>query len=58
MSANPLMLTPRHDLARNLETYVEEVNRCSFVRDSGRPYFVNQRHGPDGVPIRFIDRNG
>lgn len=58
MSGNPLMVSPRHDTARNLDAFVEAANRNFWVQDSRRPYFINERPGPDGVMIRFMDRNG
>lgn len=44
--------------ARDIEQFVAEANRNFWVQDSGRPYFVNERPGPDGVMLRFMDRNG
>jgi hypothetical protein len=43
---------------RDLDQFVAEANRNFWVQDSGRPYFVNERPGADGVMIRFMDRNG
>ncbi len=39
-----------------LHSYAHELNGNNFVRDSGKPYFVNRKADADGVILHFLDR--
>ena len=39
-----------------LHDYVADINRRTFVRVSGQPYFVNYRRNMDGTNTAFLDR--
>lgn len=56
MATNPLLNRNGPTVTRDLDEFVEQANQNWFVKDSGKPYFVNSKVDGSGQVIRFMDR--
>jgi len=56
MTANPLMRFRPEEPQRNVWDHVEMLNKMTWVRASGRLYFVGERRKEDGTIEHFVDR--
>jgi len=41
-----------------LKLHCEELNAMSWVRQSGRPYFISSKADANGVVTHYLDRKG
>jgi hypothetical protein len=57
----PAVGRPGKVTLESLHDYADKLNAMHWVRQSGKPYFVNQREKPGtktGEIEHFLDRNG
>ena len=61
MADNPLVAGAPQSRGKvteaQLHAHAESLNSKYFVRNSGKPYFVNSRTDDNGVAVHFLDRS-